>query len=539
MVKKINIHNISAIGINSDISPWDLPHNAITDLMNVRIANNKLYNYKGASFIINGFSNDEFGHIVNVNAESDFWVVAGDNYMTAYNLPNAAAIHPIGVATFGVDQNLWTSCFLSKILVINNPGYYPMYWPEASLGSKMIVLPWDATNTWEDVGKTCNVIRSHKQFLFALGLHEGSSDIYDGVRWSSPADVNGVPETWDELDTTNVAGFTQLGGEGGAIIDGLSLRDAFVIYRESAISVFDYVGGPYVWQIRNLSSTFGLISHNCIVEANAKHYFIGTDNIYINDGNSIEPLLNKKIATKFNAIFDKSKYNNAFAVRYNEANEIWFCIPSFDVDLAVYAYIYNYIDGTLSIIELPFGGVAHAAYGSVSKQSPVWNTTSGSWNSQENRWNISSNSSIVGSLVGCINSESYHAMDPDYPYPASYIMDLDVNETYEKFIPVTTDPFIERQGLSIEGLDNNITLTRLYPHMDGNVPVTIMIGSQQTTNGDVHWKYSEIYQPGVDRKVDSRATGELHCWRISGDKELGGSWSITGIDIEYVNAGKR
>jgi len=91
-------------------------------------------------------------------------------------------------------------------------------------------------------------MRSHKQFLFALGLNEGGTIIPDGVRWSSPADITGIPETWDELDTTNFAGITTLGGDGGNIIDGVSLRDSFVVYRESGITVFDYVGGQFVWK---------------------------------------------------------------------------------------------------------------------------------------------------------------------------------------------------------------------------------------------------------------------------------------------------
>ncbi|RLC99050.1 MAG: hypothetical protein DRI46_10165, partial [Chloroflexi bacterium] len=286
MPKLLEIRDFASAGINSDILAWDLPPQFLTEMRNVRIFRNSLSPFGGV-VVWKQLPVFNPGMIMHVGATSGtFWIIAGDTKVYAFDGETFYDITRVGFLNVP-NQDLWTDSMLSRIPVINNPGDYPQYWSPQSGATPLTILPWDATNTWEDVGQSCGIMRSHKQFLFALKVQPTGGvgeQIVDGVRWSSPADINGVPESWDELDTTNVAGLTTLGGDGGEIIDGLSLRDAFVVYRERSISVFDYVGGVFVWQIRHMSTTVGLLASYCIAEVKGKHYFIGDGDILVNDG---------------------------------------------------------------------------------------------------------------------------------------------------------------------------------------------------------------------------------------------------------------
>lgn len=96
---------------------------------------------------------------------------------------------------------------------------------------------------------------------------------------------------------------------------------------------------------------------------------------------------------------------------------------------------------------------------------------------------------------------------------------------------------IERTGIPVGGHDLTTTITRVYPHIEGNYPVDIYVGSQQHAGDSVLWRGPVTFRPGVDRKVDMRVTGELHAIRMEASAE--GNFNITGCDVEYSMAGKR
>ena len=76
----LNVRNIGSTGVNSDIEPWDLPPDALTDGINYRLSANKLQSVGGTKPMAPA-SGDELGHITQ---STDFlgnstWVLAGEN----------------------------------------------------------------------------------------------------------------------------------------------------------------------------------------------------------------------------------------------------------------------------------------------------------------------------------------------------------------------------------------------------------------------------------------------------------------------------
>lgn len=526
MPEFLQIPDFAKAGLNTDFMPWDLPPSFLTNLKNVRISRNKLSPFGGYNVITTLPADFEPGHVRHIPSSTGFyWIIAGQDSVLCWDGASLADISNLLGYPPSLDELKWTSCMLANIPVLNNPGWYPEYWSPQSPGTDLVLLPWDAGNTWQDANESCKIVRSHKQFLFAMDLISNGTEIADGVRWSSPADINSVPETWDPLDTTNFAGIVNLGGEGGQIIDGYSLRDAFCIYRYGGISVFDFIGGEFVWQIRHLSNTIGLLSKNCLVEVKGAHFGIGDGDVFYNDGNSIKSIMHNRVKKKFIAELDPVSYKNSFALKNNTRSEIWFCVPEAGETFATLAYIYNWRDDTWAIRDLP--ELPHAAYGVRTSPPITWDNIGGTWDTNLGNWNKQQISPLDSTIFGVT-----------IPPGAGQSGELITLDEEVSNVSIQFDSILERVGFALGGLNTVTTITRIYPHMTGPGSVYIQIGSQDYPGASIRWKEPVLFNPETDRKVDIRTTGELHCFKVFA-QNIDSTWEISGMDIEFVGAGYR
>ena len=116
----------------------------------------------------------------------------------------------------------------------------------------------------------------------------------------------------------------------------------------------------------------------------------------------------------------------------------------------------------------------------------------------------------------------------------------------ENFVPF--DTMIERIGFPLNTLGRVSTITRVYPHLisidDSDQPaadqleIYIQVGSQDYPGAAVRWKPAVRFRPYADRKVDIRSTGELHAFRVYSENS-NKEWSLSGMDIEWIDSGKR
>ena len=74
-------------------------------------------------------------------------------------------------------------------------------------------------------------------------------------------------------------------------------------------------------------------------------------------------------------------------------------------------------------------------------------------------------------------------------------------------------------------------MSRIFPQVEGNTPVTIRVGSHHYAGDGARWKQAVSFDPRADRKVDIRTTGELHAFRVEGPTN--GNFNISGLDIEF------
>jgi hypothetical protein len=526
MPKLVKLSNFAKAGINSDLLPWDLPGDFLTEVKNIRIANEKLSPAGGFSPYAILPVDFEPGYIINIDSSlGSFWVIPGLDAVYAYDGNAFGDISSVGGYPGISLPELWHGDQLSSLLILNNPSHHPEYWPSTSIAVPLLPLPWDETQTWDEAGESCKIMRAHKQYLFAMDLVSQGEEIPDGVRWSSPAPINGVPVTWNELDLTNVAGLTNLGGSGGSIVDGRPLRDAFCIYRDKGVTVFDYVGGAFVWQVRNLTDEFGLVSRDALVDVKGTHYFIGDGDIYTNDGNTIKSLLHKRLRVRFLADFDADNFTNSFAIKNYTVSEVWFCVPRPGAKFPNVAYIYNWRDDTWSIRDIP--ETPFANYGTQGSPAISWDDVGLPWDSLKGSWGQRQLSPLDDTIVAVLQAEEGE------PSGKLVLLDVAISTNTSDFESV-----IERIGYALDGLDQVTTMTRIYPHIAGPGAVYITVGSQDFPGSPIRWKPEVLFDSTISRKLDVRTTGELHCFRFrSTNSDL--YWELSGIDIEYVPAGVR
>jgi len=525
-----SIDNIGVKGLNTDMTSWSLGPEYITDGVNFRILANGVYSTGGYEYWSTSDVPFNPGFLMHpLSTTGEYWLVAGRSAVQAFDGAIWSDITSLeGYSGLGTDDELlWTGCMLGKIAIINNPQSHPEYWGPINPTQKLQPLQFDVANTWHTKGYSFHTIRSHKNFLFALNLTEDGIELPGGYRWSHPADINGLPFTWDETDPSSLAGRAQLGGDSGAIVDGMSLRDSFVIYAESGIDILDYTGDEFVFQRRELSSTIGLISSNSIVEVKGVHYFIADGDIMKNDGQNVSSILHNRLTKSFTARLNADKYNRSYAVRNTAVNEVWFIVPNEDSDYPNVAYIYNYVDETWAIRDLPFLGntgddaiqVAFANYGPQAEPTETWDTWTNTWDYQTRPWGSARRTVLDNTIIGCTPDSKLVVLDP------KTLSDQQANTR------------LERTDFPLSGFEQVNSVVSLYPHIVGTEPVLIHLGSQEFANGPVRWEEGVEFTPGVDKKVDVRTTGAFFCWRIESTGI--GRWRMSGMDISYSKNGLR
>lgn len=446
MTEIIRLPEFAKKGLNTDLLPWDLDGNFITHISNMRLLNGNL-SPTGGNKLWSTLPQDSIpGFLIHVGSTSEkMWVIPGLNIVYAYN-GNPSDIYADISSAIGysgiVNQDLWNGCVLSDIVVINNEEHYPEYWPLPSYGTILEPLPWDESNSWQQQGERCRIIRSHKQFLFALGCTVNGQFVLDAVRWSEPADVGIVPRSWDHLDITGTAGLVRLGGPGGRIIDGYTLRDSFVVYRETSISVFDFIGGEFVFNIRHLSTSVGNVAPNCIVEVNGLHYILTDTGVYTNDGNNLVSLMYKRILTLFLSTMSTNSFLNSYTILNTGLFEIWFCIPNVDSFYPDKAFIYNWKEDAWTVRHIPLDPIegeinanplVYAAAGAVKTPPINWSGSSGLWANATAAWGRQNLSPLGTKLIGITRDKAALSDFGVGPIPA------------ETFIP--NPPYLSPSGI--------------------------------------------------------------------------------------------
>lgn len=583
-MEKKSLH-ITDLEVNTDLPGSELPANVFTKAINFRPVDNKLvgtkiavpapyyYNYREwVKYTWKPIPTEGINVVAGQRGGINYFLVSGKNSDWIFDGSSWTDVTSSGkvAGSIGSDSNLWTTAKLGFNLVVNHSEFFPEFW-SGQFGERLAPVMFSPYKTFQQKGIRCRAIRSHKNFLFALGLNERGVDLPHAYRWSHPADINGMPFSWDEHDLSTLASKESVGGDYGVIVDGLSLRDSFCLYTESSIHVLDYTGDEHVFRRRLLTSSYGCLATNCVVEAQNLHYVMTPHDIVINDGTSVTSLLTNQLK-KVYANLSRRYFKASFAVVDAAKAEVWFCFPEGDYKFPSAAIVYNYVTKKIGITRL-VATASHYDAGAAGEMSSIcfgvqlpvafpWYSLDSyfsSWStwqlpvtsSQEfvgigidneqppsapdftDTWSPSSPATLLGGLYGVgpglqyinkVNSTNESAFVlPENPYPKSDIVTV-----------------FEKTNWSLDGQIDVKTLTRVYPsiYATGRYGTAkLFVGAHAYNGSSIRWDEPILFDPINDRKIDVRTTGELLAIRFEfrGYDEV----EFYGFDIEYTINGKR
>jgi len=252
---------------------------------------------------------------------------------------------PAGLGV-GIQLRLWSQSNYGEDLVLNPRGGAMYYWANnasPNIYDRCQIVranPSGTPTAYPVVTKsgtfypdpTCPsvanfvLVSDSSRFTFAFGCNDPTG-VYATtaqdplqVRWS---DQNSLA-VWQPL-ITNQAGGVRL-SHGSAIITAIQTRQEILVYTDSAIYSFQYLGAPYVWSNQILGDNISIASPNAVSVVNNVTYWMGTDKFYMYSGR-VETL---PCALR-QYIYGNINLTETFQIHSgtNEGyNEIWWFYPS-------------------------------------------------------------------------------------------------------------------------------------------------------------------------------------------------------------------
>lgn len=431
-----------------------------------------------------------------------------------------------------------TTAYLAEVVYINRPdigvrGLLPT-------ATNFAMLP-NKDSDW-----TCDVLRGYQNMLIALSVTKDGVKYPNLVKWSNLALAGQFPSDWDatqEKNPSTLAGENPLADMTTPIMDGLGLKNDFIIYGQNEIFAATFTGdGTYPLVFRKLFGDQGALAANCVCEVEGLHYVFGANSIYRHDGTTIEPLrgVTQHVFTeKF-----KGDGDPAF-VSYDARNEVVrFCYRTASSTGAYCnkAAVYAYRDGTWSFVDLP--NSAAESYGSIS-QAPDWQSLPGSTWQDDIDLSLSWDSDVPAfkpiALVASVDplrSGTSYALAYDQISNGDYSGQVVTELNYA--------PWLVREGITLGSPEGSIPITQLKQFQrfvpvldatDASQSVSFTLGGTYLLGQQTTWGPQMQFSPFTQYHLDSRVNGRCLSLRLDVPAVMDFDWS--GFDLDFTLAGGR
>ena len=379
------------------------------------------------------------------------------------------------------------------------------------------------------VSVTCNAMKAFRSFLIGLKVSKAGISYPRLVKWSTEAGIQTTPTSWDETLATVDAGEFELADTKGDILDGLQLRDTFMIYKEDSTYAVTFIGTPFIFSFRQISPTIGAIAKNCVVEFPGGHAFLGNGDFYVNDGRTLKPILPSKLRKYVFSTIDGEELDKCFVVADYGRSEILFC---FSADGGVTtqtdeAIVWNYNANTFTIRSLP--GLGHIGYGSITDPAveTTWAAATTTWETVSGVWTMSY--SVVEDVLVFASAENTKI----YRDNSGYQEDGSNMTSY-----------VERTGIALneQGQEDHTTvknITAIYPkiNIDSANTINVRLATQMSTEDTISWGDPVAFNPDSQSKVSVRGSGRFYGVKFESTTDM--DWKLAGYSFEVQNAGRR
>jgi hypothetical protein len=182
------------------------------------------------------------------------------------------------------------------------------------------------------------LVSDSSRISLVFGTNDYGSTTLDPmlIRWSDQEN----PYLWTPA-ITNQAGSLKL-SHGSEIVTAIQARQEIVIFTDSSLYSFQYVGPPFVWTAQLLGDNVSIVGPNAAVIASGAVYWMGVDKFYKYDGRV--QTLNCDLRRYIFGDFNKLQTQQVYAGTNEGFNEVWWFYCSNDSLISDRYVVYNYME---------------------------------------------------------------------------------------------------------------------------------------------------------------------------------------------------
>lgn len=502
------------LGVNVDIPANMQDESTWSQCTNLEVFDTGMQRCKG---LFPAFGSPMFPpeHLVyNKIAGGFYWLYASS---TGIGVTNGQAHFDITPAT-GVTSTWptdWTSANLNGLVVINNGIDVPVYWDNQT-SAIMKPLPGWPANT------QVRTIRQFKNSLIAMDTTDIGGQHTNYLMWSDSADPGQIPTSWTPLPE-NEAGFLALADSIGALVDGQQFRNSMMLFKEHSTYLMNYIGGNFVYSIRKLFTSSGILTTDCSAEYLGSVIALTDGDLIRTDGQAAKSMIDKRMRTwLFNKI-DTDNYASSFVVSYQSLNQIWICFPENGESECTLALVWDAASDNFGVRELlPTPHVAQGQVGAIT-----------GFLDYDNQPGTYDNSSRTYDQ-GLYNPTQDALLQADRVNNALYA----VNEgnTYNGQ-PIIAR--VAREGLTFGDVSRTKLIRAVWPRVVGTAGTVlkIRVGSSRQDNDPYRWTPVKTLIIGEREKVDVYTRGRFIAVSIESDDNAP-PWTVFGVDFDWSFVGR-
>lgn len=505
----VKFKNVGQFGVIEDLPGYELPNEAWSRAVNVRFNDRYAEKVKGHSSV---FLAPTVAPLLLVPLQTPtvfYWIYVGQQDI--YNSQN--------VKMSSVSYNAageWTGDVFGGIPIINN-----------GIDNPQMLYPVSVSGTFSDLSNwpsdmKAEVVKGYRGYLVALNVTESGTKDPFLIRASHQADPGFVPGSWDYTDPTKDAVRTSLTDKGGYIVDGGTLNDVFIIYRQNSMYEMRLIGGRFVFSFRKLQGDHGIYAKRCFVEFERKHCVLTNDDLMIHNGNTIQSIVDSKTRnTLFDSLSGATNNQRTFLTANYAKNEVWICFPEGADLYPTKALVWNYRHNTFGYRDLP--GCNDIGYGVVHHITDTWDDAVGVWDTDSDVWDAT-----------VYDPTKKHSLIAD-----SLNKNLFKGEDTNQFNSVNFEAILERTGLHFDAIHRFKKLKSIYPKIEAEKGTNIEItAAYQNAVGDtVSWDSGHNFVVGTDYMVNPNVSGRLLGVRFRSVENV--AWKLHGYSMDIEEVGGR
>lgn len=561
------VEQLGDVGIHTDPPPYSLPPNTWSDGANVRFTDRGVMKMHGYAEVMQTFPANKGRplHIVFRSAslepnDTDMWFVFTESHIMTYRNLNGnwydSAVLPAG----GNIDDVWSTAWNGAVLLATNGK--SMWQLQLSNGYPSVNNPtftrWYA-NADGETGQVFNALGTFKSHIIGLGTPTNPYRVWWSTAMSAyePVGSGTGLNQFDYMNDDKDSGDFELNETRGKIIGGAQLGDGFMVYKEDCAYVMNYIGQPFIFGFKVMAKDVGLLNKRALAVFDGGHVFIGINDVHLNNGQSITPLLADKLQTEMFSDMNPDLHHKAFVVSNKKTTEFGIFWPSagmrteespWDETDPNWEYknfsacdrciVWNWLNNTLTLAD-PQNPIDHACEGIIPKGGvKVWGDYTGSqyevyggtWEDANTTWNEQTYGMISQHLV--LVKGNYEKIGATKP--AFYR-----THSGEKAGDKDMFSWIERIGYDL-GDPGGVKFVRaVYPKMEvsGGHTVDVYVCSQMSPEDSIRWEGPYPFDPNTQSKVSCRVTGKYFGVKFQATGDY--SWRLHGYEFDMEEAGRR